>query len=90
MIASGWGRDGCLQLLIAARVDLEAKDNVSEKMQVGLFVNASESVTSESVTIFFFFASFFSAMYAYWYASERMSVNEYGWVGLWTLISLAF
>ena len=42
MIASWEGRNGCLQLLIAARVDLEAKDNVSEKMQVGLFVNASE------------------------------------------------
>ena len=37
------GKDGCLQLLIAARVDLEAKDNVSgKKKQVGLFVNASE------------------------------------------------
>ncbi len=42
MHASMRGDDGCLQLLIAARVDLEAKDNVSEKMQVGLFVNASE------------------------------------------------
>ena len=42
MIASEYGSDGCLQLLIAARVDLEAKNNVSEKMQVGLFVNASE------------------------------------------------
>ena len=42
MIASWWGKDGCLQLLIAARVNLEAEDNVSEKMQVGLFVNASE------------------------------------------------
>ena len=42
MYASIEGSDGCLQLLIAARVDLEAKNNVSEKMQVGLFVNASE------------------------------------------------
>ena len=42
MLASEDGRDGCLQLLIAARVDLEAKDNVSVKMQVGLFVNVSE------------------------------------------------
>ena len=42
MNASRGGKDGCLQLLIAARVDLEAKNNVSEKMQVGLFVNASE------------------------------------------------
>ena len=42
MLASINGNDGCLQLLIAARVDLEAKNNVSEKMQVGLFVNASE------------------------------------------------
>ena len=44
MLASRYGKDGCLQLLIAARVDLEAKDNVSEKMQVGLLVNASERV----------------------------------------------
>ena len=42
MYASSKGKDGCLQLLIAARVDLEAKDNVSVKMQVGLFVNVSE------------------------------------------------
>ena len=42
MLASSEGSDGCLQLLIAARVDLEAKNKVSEKMQVGLFVNASE------------------------------------------------
>ena len=44
MHASSNGRKACLQLLIAARVDLEAKDNVSEKIQVGLFVNASERV----------------------------------------------
>ena len=30
------GKDGCLQLLIAARVDLEAKSNVSEKNASGL------------------------------------------------------
>ena len=30
MIASANGKDGCLQLLIDARADLEAKDNVSE------------------------------------------------------------
>ena len=42
MYASQCGKDSCLQLLIAAQVDLEAKNNVSEKMQVGLFVNASE------------------------------------------------
>ena len=42
MHASMCGEDECLQLLIASRVDLEAKDNVSEKMQMGLFVNASE------------------------------------------------
>ena len=30
MWASREGRDGCLQLLMAARVDLEAKDIVSE------------------------------------------------------------
>ena len=39
MLASRVGKDGCLQQLIAARVDLEAKDNVSESMQVHLFVN---------------------------------------------------
>ena len=32
MLASSNGKDGCLQLLIAAEVDLEAKDNVSECM----------------------------------------------------------
>ena len=36
MWASSEGKDGCLQLLIAARVDLEAKDNVSEKNASGL------------------------------------------------------
>ena len=41
MHASKKGEDGCLQLLIAARVDLEAKDNVSESMQVRLFVNST-------------------------------------------------
>ena len=41
MLAIMYGRDGCLQLLIAARVDLEAKDNVSESMQVRLFVNST-------------------------------------------------
>ena len=45
MYASQNGKNGCLKLLIAARVDLEAKDRVSEKMQVGLFVNASEIVS---------------------------------------------
>ena len=34
MLASRNGKDGCLQLLIAARVDLEAKDNVSEYASV--------------------------------------------------------
>ena len=42
MYASYYGRNGCLQLLIAARVGLEAKDYLSEKMQVALLVNASE------------------------------------------------
>ena len=36
MLASSEGKDGCLQLLIAARIDLEAKNNVSERMQMGL------------------------------------------------------
>ena len=44
MLASMWGKDGCLQLLIAAQVDLEAKSNVSGCMQVRSFVNASGSV----------------------------------------------
>ena len=44
MLASRWGEDGCLQLLIAAQVDLEAKDNVSGCMEVRSFVNASGSV----------------------------------------------
>ena len=44
MLASQCGSDVCLQLLIAAQVDLEAKDNVSRCMQVRSFVNASGSV----------------------------------------------
>ena len=44
MRASSIGNDGCLQLLIAAQVDLEAKSRVSGCMQVRLFVNASGSV----------------------------------------------
>ena len=44
MFASKYGNDGCLQLLIAAQVNLEAKDNVSGCMQVRSFVNASGSV----------------------------------------------
>ena len=44
MLASQCGSDGCLQLLIAAQVDLEAKSRVSECMQVRSFVNASESL----------------------------------------------
>ena len=44
MLASYYGKDGCLQLLIAAQVDLEAKDKVSGCMEVRSFVNASGSV----------------------------------------------
>ena len=44
MIASQWGNHDCLQLLIAAQVNLEAKSNVSGCMQVRSFVNASGSV----------------------------------------------
>ena len=44
MLASSSGSDGCLQLLIAAQVDLEAKSRVSGCMQVRSFVNASGSV----------------------------------------------
>ena len=44
MIASQCGKDGCLELLIAAEVNLEAKSNVSGCMEVRSFVNASGSV----------------------------------------------
>ena len=44
MYASKFGEVGCLQLLIAARVDLEAKDTVSKYVQVRLLVNASGGV----------------------------------------------
>ena len=44
MLASSNGNDDCLQLLIAAQVNLEAKSNVSGCMQVRSFVNASGSV----------------------------------------------
>ena len=44
MIASQCGKDGCLQLLIAAEVDLEAKSRVSGCMEVRSYVNASGSV----------------------------------------------
>ena len=44
MLASSTGKDGCLQLLIAAEVNLEAKDNVSGCIEVRSFVNASGSV----------------------------------------------
>ena len=40
MFASSNGNDDCLQLLIAAQVDLEAKSRVSECMEVRSFVNA--------------------------------------------------
>ena len=44
MLASSHGKDGCLQLLIAAEVDLEAKSRVSGCMEVRSYVNASGSV----------------------------------------------
>ena len=44
MLASRENRKGCLQLLIAAQVDLEAKRSVSECTQVRSYVNASGSV----------------------------------------------